>query len=122
MNPEIKIFWIDALVSGEYAMGKEALRNGDTFCPLGVLCDLYRRMHPNAARWVKLAQFDGFEILDGSNHIHDAIPPIEVLIWAGIDKQDCLTIQNLSDGQVGKGVNHRPMGFKRVANWIETYL
>jgi hypothetical protein len=40
MNPEIKAKWIAALRSGEYAQGRYALRDGDHFCCLGVLCDV----------------------------------------------------------------------------------
>lgn len=43
MNPEIKTKWIAALRSGEFKQGQGKLRTGDTFCCLGVLCELYRR-------------------------------------------------------------------------------
>lgn len=41
MDSRVKHLWIDALESGDYKQGREALRNGDSFCCLGVLCDLY---------------------------------------------------------------------------------
>jgi hypothetical protein len=40
MNPEIRAKWVAALRSGKYKQGRKALRDGDTFCCLGVLCDL----------------------------------------------------------------------------------
>lgn len=40
MNPEVKARWVAALRSGEYKQGKCALRRGDRYCCLGVLCDL----------------------------------------------------------------------------------
>lgn len=43
MNPQVKAKWIDALRSGEYQQGDEALQNDDGFCCLGVLCDLYSK-------------------------------------------------------------------------------
>lgn len=32
--------WVDALRSGKYKQGQGKLRHGDSFCCLGVLCDL----------------------------------------------------------------------------------
>lgn len=46
MDPELKEQWLDALKSGRYAKGRQALRsisNVETverFCCLGVLCDI----------------------------------------------------------------------------------
>jgi hypothetical protein len=42
MNQEIKKRWVSALKSGDYKQGKSELRpTVDSFCCLGVLCDLY---------------------------------------------------------------------------------
>lgn len=43
MNPEIKAKWLKALRSGEYKQGWGRLHSFDTFCCLGVLCELHRR-------------------------------------------------------------------------------
>ena len=42
MDKEIKAKWLTALRSGDYAQGKGALRRAqdDTYCCLGVLCDV----------------------------------------------------------------------------------
>lgn len=40
LTQEIKDKWIAALTSGEYKQGQGYLRLGDTYCCLGVLCDL----------------------------------------------------------------------------------
>ena len=40
MKPEIKKQWVQALRSGEYKQGRGQLKQGATFCCLGVLCDL----------------------------------------------------------------------------------
>jgi hypothetical protein len=37
---EIKDKWIAALTNGEYKQGKGYLRLGDTYCCLGVLCEI----------------------------------------------------------------------------------
>lgn len=43
MLPEWKTKWLAALRSGEYAQGRSALRVNDTFCCLGVLCDVVHK-------------------------------------------------------------------------------
>lgn len=40
MNREIKKKWLEALRSGNYKQGSHRLRDGNTFCCLGVLCDI----------------------------------------------------------------------------------
>lgn len=40
MNPEWKKKWVEALRSGKYKQGKEALCFGDKYCCLGVLCEI----------------------------------------------------------------------------------
>lgn len=40
MNQEVKAAWVSALRSGEYEQGIAALRSGNKFCCLGVLCDI----------------------------------------------------------------------------------
>lgn len=42
MNKELVDRWLEALESGEYKQGRGSLHpKGDTFCCLGVLCDLF---------------------------------------------------------------------------------
>ncbi len=43
MKAEIKKRWIDALKSGEYKQGRGRLKDGGSYCCLGVLCDLFFR-------------------------------------------------------------------------------
>jgi hypothetical protein len=40
MNPEIRAQWCAALRSGQYRQGRLTLRRSDSYCCLGVLCDL----------------------------------------------------------------------------------
>lgn len=40
LPPDYKAKWIEALRSGRYAQGKNYLRVKDTYCCLGVLCDI----------------------------------------------------------------------------------
>jgi hypothetical protein len=74
MKQDIAELWADKLESGEYAQGRAALRNGDKFCCLGVLCDISEQ-----GEWVKADNSVVFKYLDKS----DSIPPL-VLEWAGM--------------------------------------
>lgn len=40
MDNELKVKWVDALRSGNYVQGQQALCNGGNFCCLGVLCEV----------------------------------------------------------------------------------
>src|SRR4051812_19674656 len=76
MNPEIKKQWVAALRSGEFKQGKAALRNGDTFCCLGVLCELHRRA--NGGEWERNEE-DDFLYHDNRSFL-----PEDVWEWAGL--------------------------------------
>lgn len=82
MNPDVKKKWLEALRSGEYKQGKEALRLPDnTFCCLGVLCDLHAKETGN--QWLPV---DGdMEYLGGT-----CVVPDEVMQWAGLPEEDPL--------------------------------
>ena len=52
MRPELKAQWIAALRSGKYSQGQHELRTPhDTFCCLGVLCDVI-----NPSGWTRVPQ------------------------------------------------------------------
>jgi len=40
MQPDLKAEWVAALRSGKYRQAHQALRDGDCYCCLGVLCDV----------------------------------------------------------------------------------
>lgn len=51
MKKEIKEKWLEALRSGEYKQAHARLKTGQTFCCLGVLCDLHRKEKPEKRFW-----------------------------------------------------------------------
>ena len=91
MNPEIKKRWIDALKSGDYKQGTESLCCNDSFCCLGVLCDLYIQDTKNG-EWFSYSvdeYKDTYETKfairnEESNIIEGEILPSIVADWAGI--------------------------------------
>ena len=114
MHREIAEQWIAALRSGKYEKGLGALRNGDSFCCLGVLCDLCP-----GRQW---------RTADGTRHVCYAGPegetsvlPATVRQWAGLAAENPLatdkdTIAELNDGE---GFSDAPWSFDRIANLIE---
>lgn len=91
MNQEVKQKWITALRGGEYKQGRDALKTADnTFCCLGVLCDLYLQ-EGNPGEWkyvrggINVRFYPDPTTLEGSNA---AYLPESVQQWAGMDSDN----------------------------------
>lgn len=106
MNPEIKARWVQALRSGEYAQGTEALRSSATddrpwratevtHCCLGVLCDIHRK--DGGAEWDTTYQ---------SNTYFGAadVLPEEVMAWAGLSETD--PVLDIHDNVVSASIHN----------------
>jgi len=52
-NAEFKAKWLEALRSGEFKQTTGTLRAGDSYCCLGVACEVARREGLVKAEWVK---------------------------------------------------------------------
>ena len=78
MHEHIKKLWVDALRSGNYQQGLGQLRCGDTYCCLGVLCDLHDRDQGGP----------GWDDKDQTYLRCDALLPGEVAKWAGTIADD----------------------------------
>lgn len=83
MNQRIKKIWLEALRSGEYKKGVGCLRaNDNTFCCLGVLCDLYAKEHPSQVIW-STPDINGHkEFRIGIYSVEKGILPKDVARWA----------------------------------------
>lgn len=109
MDQKIAERWVAALRSGEYRQGKFVLRNGDHFCCLGVLCDLYSQDHPEVIE----KDFSKGTFLNRSFTLPD-----EVADWAGMEstngtlwtQEKCLSY-----------LNDTGASFDSLASLIETY-
>lgn len=87
MNKEIKEKWITALKSGDYAKGINQLKTenydsdlnktGDSYCCLGVLCDLYHK-ETGRGMWFE----NKFIISKHESEIE--VLPETVMSWAGL--------------------------------------
>lgn len=111
LKPEIKRRWVEALRSGEYSQGQNELRPSlDSYCCLGVLCDLYAK--DKAIPWMtnksKVFTMEGL-----SGHL-----PLAVVDWASARQLSDLpnvavVLVDMNDG--GKT-------FSEIADYIEEKL
>lgn len=126
MNPVIKKKWVKALRSGEYEQGQNKLlertNEGDKFCCLGVLCNIYAQEHPGT----------GFkEEKDGSLTWYfnetDVLLPKDVAKWADLDKDIRLYEVSEYDRKDTEDLlaylnDDKEMNFNQIADWIDENL
>ena len=70
MKADIKTKWLAALRSGQYEQTEGVLRNGDGFCCLGVLCDIYAQ--ETGVEWHKPG-WVGFSMHSATSVLPDAV-------------------------------------------------
>ncbi len=111
MKKRIKNLWVEALRSKAYRQGTSGLRFEDTFCCLGVLCDL----HAKAA----FVSWDYDDKASLYTYLGESIVlPQAVCEWAGLDGSNpsvpaiSLTTHN----------DTRRRSFRRLATLIERHL
>lgn len=119
MNKTIKKKWIDALQSGEYNQTcNGVLKEGDSYCCLGVLCDIHRREHSNLD-WKKVPFVKS--TLDGKEYQYlneSELLPQEVRLWAGLNNTNPTCVpkcKNYSE------MNDSGYSFNKIAKFIEKY-
>lgn len=82
MNKHAKL-WIEKLRSGEFEQGQRRLRNtDDSYCCLGVACELYFTEHPDTAEW-RVGSEDVIFIVKGAPTASAALPQ-PVVEWLGM--------------------------------------
>ena len=109
MKPDIKQAWLTALRSGNYQQGQGYLRQGDQYCCLGVLCDLYGKAV--GPEWEGSDQY-------GSDCVHsihgsEVVLPVKIMIWAGLEDRNPLDLAAHNDNG---------STFEELANIIEEGL
>ncbi len=105
MKPEIKEQLVAALRSGKYVQGRHGLRVQNTYCCLGVLCDLY-----SYVRWERPDAYDDdktWYYLDNMN-----IPPDIVKEWAGLTVEEVDVLVAMND--------NRKNTFDEIAAYLES--
>jgi hypothetical protein len=110
MNKAVKAKWIVALRSGQYKQTKNMLRKNDSFCCLGVLCNLHAQEHPEIAA----KEDEKYSYLGNTETL-----PKQVMKWADLKTADgfiCLKSTSLSL------LNDNGHSFKQIAAIIEENL
>ena len=105
MKPDIKQAWLTALRSGDYQQGQGYLRQGDQYCCLGVLCDLYGKAV--GPEWE--AADDDVHAMHGT----ESSLPFRVQEWARIASPNPLDLVEMNDNG---------STFEELANIIEESL
>lgn len=109
MNPDVKARWVEALRSGNYKQGKQALYHAGRFCCLGVLCDLAVKDEAVEKSGEGFgSEKDGFAKL---------LPPTSVLKWAGVERGFTRDVLNDLATKNDDGVS-----FAEIADAIEAQL
>lgn len=106
MDQNVKKLWVDALRSGEYKQGMYALRKGNDFCCLGVLCDISDKF-----KWVQAGINSTY--FKYGNEMSSL--PEEVANWASLCRFSGL-ITSLTQR------NDNSVPFVDIANYIEENL
>lgn len=114
MNPVD--LWTAALESGEYTQGQYSLHNtvNNTWCCLGVACDLYQKHGPGD---LEIEDACDCRIFDR----HNAVLPLKVMNWLGL-YDECGTFQREGAEKYTSLVSMNDngnMGFKGIAEKIK---
>jgi hypothetical protein len=124
MNPEYKAKWVLALRSGEYQQGHSSLRrHDDTFCCLGVLCEVVRREHPDIGVWAP-GPVDGLVSFLTPKEVEATRLPNSILSLVDLVDSVGNFAPERNPVQVLISLNdHAPRkSFTEIANWIEANL
>jgi hypothetical protein len=115
MKPEIKQAWVAALRSGDYVQGRTALRYSDSYCCLGVLCDL--AVKADVADWRATGQPNSFSCGQQSGTL-----PFSVQDWAGLVSPDPVLIYKGTRRSLSGLNDTERLNFSQIADLIEQSL
>lgn len=109
MDKKVKKKWLSALRSKAYKQGSQQLRKEDSFCCLGVLCDLYAKEHD--VKWTKEDRIlQEFYVL-----------PDKVVKWAGLpDQNPNISVEDRPNESNLAELNDAGVSFAVIADIIET--
>ncbi len=117
MNPEIKAQWVSALRSGNYAQGRNALRSGDKYCCLGVLCELAVEAGVVVRRPSKTSA--GYAYDNEAGYL-----PVNVREWSGVESSSPIVMPLDTDDVPTylSSLNDVGRPFSEIADLIEAQL
>ena len=110
--------WVTALRSGEYSQCQGSLRRGDSFCCLGVACDLYAKEHTDGF-WFTREETNSVEF-DSRTGVRSGVLPECVKDWLGMR-----TNTGIYEDASGKNLPHlndnQKWSFNQIADFIEQH-
>jgi hypothetical protein len=125
MDKRIKQRWIDALLSGEYSQGAGRLydQEENSFCCLGVLCDLYIKDHSESMSW----SFGPPLVDEEAINAAEGYLPGEVIDWAGLqssasDDGDLFVYQDNGTEIELTELNDTGASFRKIARYIKSSI
>lgn len=127
MDPTIKAQWVEALRSGEYKQGKSKLHlvEENTYCCLGVLCELAVKAGVTTSQVVSLPGYGPVTFYGPEGSRRDDLLPRDVMEWAGIGKAAPAVPTEANPNYYIK-LSHRndtdDWDFTAIANVIEQFL
>ena len=108
MFTEVKELWIEDLRANPELKGKRQLRDGELFCVMGRLCEVYRKETGNG-------EWEGDQFLG-----HFTAMPQKVLEWAGIEEPYGDLV--LNGENIARINDNTETTFPEMADMIEKYL
>jgi hypothetical protein len=122
MKPEIATIWTDALRSGKYKQGMGRLRTANnTFCCLGVLCDLAVDAGVLPAPKLEAARLYAYEDLTYQDNCKVSTLPEDVRKWAGMNTlSGYFSIDEAGDSLTQ--LNDRGVTFTKIADIIDLHV
>ena len=123
LNPNAQK-WVDALRSGKYVQGQYRLHpTDDTFCCLGVACDLFAKANPTKGRW-RGSEF----VVSGIDSSRSSLPR-PVADWLGLAREPnfaylqnaCARYGNASGQNLMQDNDTRKHTFDQIADTIEAH-
>ena len=110
MRPEIKQKFLEALRGGQYRKCKSVLKNNDSFCASGVLCDLHAQ--DTGGKWVYDTYLNQAAVAPGI--VHE---------WAGFGAEEYPTlVATVGRNTFPRGLeslNDNGLTFLQIADLIE---
>lgn len=106
MNPGIKASWLEALRSGRYQQGQGQLRWENSFCCLGVLCDI---VDPDL--WIQCGPSFSYLTQTDTDFLPEA-----VMTEADLPRLIMLDLSRMNDSDIDR------RSFAEIADWIEGNL
>lgn len=116
MEDSIRDKWAAALESGRYEQAKGTLRRDDSYCCLGVLCEVFRE-ETGEGEWVKAPDESGTFVFSARDTRGAYALPIAVREWAGLPDSNPRIKPGDSEGYATYLNDHR-LTFEGIAALI----